>query len=328
MAERCGLRRLPKDILESGIDRAVWEPYIPNACLRCLRKALNNSDVARQLVHDSTVAADDELKEMGIDPELVDRDHGIGIKLADGATRLGIEDSGIDLNGEQGGWRTYIEECEFTCLVEDYELTSTDKRFLQAVLAPDFAYRPDGKEDGLVHYFYRKAEAEPEAFLAIIAAAKDFMLHDEDGVVAMEEINELRIDRLLSMVADIPSETEWLTVDPPIKADAWEIILHAEWLHYAASPLSLKRAVERAVSKDPRFVLQLRMLIEKALNHATTKFKEHTGYDQKATSLINERHDPKILSYVMDTYPKIMPCYKSITDLYDIWQQINRIQVA
>ncbi len=328
MAERCGLRTLPKDILEGGIDRAVWEPNIPGACLRCLRKALNNPNIAHQVVHDCTTEAEEELKEMGIDSEYVDRDHGIGVKLAEEAARIGIEDSGIDLNGVQGGWRTYIEECNFICTIEGYELTSTDKRFLEGVLEPDFAYRPDGIEDGLVHYFYRKAQAEPEAFLAIIAAAKEFMFYDEDGVVALEEINELRIDRLLAMVADMPSESERLAVDPTLKADVWEIILHAEWLHYAASPLSLKRAVERAANKDSGFVPYLRILIEKALNHELTKFKEHVNYDQNAALLIEDRHNPKILSYVMDNYPKILPCYRSITDLYDAWQQINRITVA
>lgn len=118
MAERCGLRSLPKDTLENGINGFVWEPYIPTACMLYLRKALNSVSVKRELVHDSTQAAEVELRDMSLDPESVDMDYGIGVKLAEGSLRRGVEESGIDLFGYQGGWTTYAEEFDFKCANE------------------------------------------------------------------------------------------------------------------------------------------------------------------------------------------------------------------
>ena len=315
---RCQLDRLPKSITETGDDGYVWEPWIPDACRRCLLRALRDDAVPKE-VADTSEEVEAELVKMDIDPEVVDREHHFWIKVTNGSKRSAIEEAGIDLGGAKRDWPTLKTKVNFDCYVEGYKLSQREGEFLYSILVPDPAYIADGRGDGLTSYFYKKAlEGQPEVLLTAVYEAESLLEKDNDGNPLYTELNELKIDRLLAMVADLPLEMELF-----VKTDVWEIIVEAEWLHWAESTFALERTVSRLGEQDPGFLPQLVHLIEGTISTKTSALREKTGFDKNLV-LPSEPGEVDTLTYIMDHHPGALVQYKSLDVLYGALQQANR----
>ena len=264
--------------------------------MRCLRRALDDRRLLKEITLDVGDAADEELRSEGRDPEVVDRDHAYGLKSLGGAKRRAIEESGIDEKGVQGGWPTHRIEVEFDCYLESYQLTASEKSRLESIVVPDVFSRPDGSDDGLTKYFYRKAiEGEPEVLFAAVHDSLE-LLETENDQPVLTELNELKIARILAFVADMPTEIDLLT-----KTQAWEIVLNSEWIHWAESTFASEIAIRRLFEQDPGFLPHIQFLVESIMSLKAMKLDEQIHTNVISTKI--KARDYETLDYVTRHHP-------------------------
>lgn len=316
MTERCPLASVP-DSIKHREDGFIWPPLVPDACRRCIKRARDDPSVPKRVTLDHGEAAAQELRAMNIDPELVDREHDVALRTGENGLRQVVEESGIDLGGRRGAWPTDRVEYDFSCYVENYEFTERERQMLCSIIIPDYEYRPNGRGDELTSYFYEKAlNGEPEVLLAAVYASED-LLEKADGKPMMDEANELKIDRLLAMVADIPPE-----VDMTVKSDVWQIVLEADWLHWSESQYATEIAIRRLSERDPGFVSNLKHIVDLVVNNKKRTLCEQTGYDKNVVSPAADSLDNEGMSYIVSRHPAAAMTYQSLVALCGVLRDL------
>ncbi len=258
---------------------------------------------------------------MKIDPDVVDREHGFGIKAGKGPERTGVEETGIDLNGTAGDWPTYRTELVFDCCVEGYAWTEKDRQFLRMIIIPEHESTHAGSDDALTHYFYRKAaEGEPEALLAAVYETSSLLTYGQDGWPQIEEVNELKIARLLAMIADMPSE-----IDAAVRFDVWEAALNADWLHWSERDGEiLAGALRRLSENDAAHLSSVACAVERAIEVKKKILKEKTDYNKEVVETIKEI-SLEGYDFIRDNYPKLLMLYNSLFMLSIAEQEVGRL---
>lgn len=316
MRERCPLASVP-DLIKHREDGFVWPPLVPDACRRCIRRARDDPSIPKRVTLDCGEAATQELRAMNIDPVQVDREHDVALRAGEDGLRQVVEESGIDLGGTSGSWPTDRIEFDFNCYIEGYEFTERERQMLCSIIIPDYEYRPKGREDELTSYFYEKAlRGEPEALLAAAYASED-LLGKVDGKPKMDEANELKIDRLLAMVADIPPK-----VDMTVKSDVWQIVLEADWLHWSESQYATEIAVRRVSEQDPGFVSNLKRVVDLVINNKKRMLREQTDYDKKVVLPAADSLGSEDISYIVNRHPVAAMTYQTLVVLCGVQRDL------
>jgi hypothetical protein len=118
--------------------------------------------------------------------------------------------------------------------------------FVGALVNPDVAYRPFGRQEPLSDYLYRQFQATGRAdtITGFIDAVEPFINKEDGGVI--EEYNEMKIRRMTALIADIPKEVPVAT-----RMVAWEHLLSSDWVHQFGDPEIIIGAVSRMGRENP-----------------------------------------------------------------------------
>lgn len=289
---------------------------MPALCVRlCVHKASADPTIPK-IVTEPTAAEKAEQQATGIKLEDPGRDwsQSQGVKLGKGRRKHATTEVFPDDAGP-GGCTT---ETTFNCYVEGYEPTPKEGAFLQHIINPQAEYLPNGRDDALTHFFYEKAlKGEPEALLVALFNCEGLLERKSDSQIAMSELNELKVDRLLAMVADMPVE-----IDLATKIDAWHIVLEADWLHWAERDGATERAIIRLAEQDAAFLPQLWHTVTELVVMKLKLLREQTSSDSKISLDAIDSHDSDIMNYISSHYPEAKVTWNSLIVLRKAQQTV------
>lgn len=126
-----------------------------------------------------------------------------------------------------------------------------------ALIAPDPPYTPFGADDPLSVSIYRpmKAEGKADRMIAFVDAAEEF-IQTGGGTDPANEFNEMKIQRILALVGDIPEE-----IPDSERLRAIEHVLGLDWVLNNAEIWGVRNFIQDQLNKNSDLDKQLRAII-------------------------------------------------------------------
>lgn len=179
-----------------------------------------------------------------------------------------------------------------------------------ALIAPDPPYLPFGANEPLSDYLYRpmKEESSTDRMIAFVDTVEEF-IQTENGTGPANEFNEMKIQRMLALVGDMPQE-----IPESERLRAIKHVLDSDWVLNHAGIWDVRNFIHDQLNKNPDLDHQLRALIIELI-------------DKKLAALLNDTRTSELVSGVstgsfsidmaMDTATAIREAAPDMSPLWD-----------
>jgi hypothetical protein len=191
------------------------------------------------------------------------------------------------------------------------ELTAHD---VQAIVFPWDQSQGFGRNDalaGYVLYCPMERSQSVDKMVELIESAQAYIYTGGEDAGIGHESNELAIDRLLALAADIPT-----AVPEDEQLRAWCHLLDADYVHMYAHHSSLESVLGKMKSTQPKFTDQIYKLMADVVEKKCDLFDANVGFSDEVARPSTDNFDFEAAmdgySKLRETHPETLPLYTSI----------------
>ncbi|MBI3494718.1 hypothetical protein HY004_01915 [Candidatus Saccharibacteria bacterium] len=202
-----------------------------------------------------------------------------------------------------------------------HELTQPESKgalsdnVVMALIAPDPPYTPFGADDSLSISVYRpmKAEGSADKMIAFVDAVEEF-IQTGGGTDPANEFNEMKIQRVLALVGDIPEE-----IPDSERLRAIKHVLDLDWVLNHAGILEVSSFIQNYLRKYPDQDESLKAaitdLIDKKLAVLLDDLRTRELVSGISEGSFSVDTAMEIATAIRETAPDVLPVYDGLVQL-------------
>jgi hypothetical protein len=181
--------------------------------------------------------------------------------------------------------------------------------FAEELIAPFYQTQPLGEEERLTYYIYRPMyETLSTDLMMQLIDYTGSILETED---INSEYNNLKIQRLIAIVADMPDAA---SVEK--RGAVWQHLISSDWVHMYGNSRDLDRAVMNVTDREPELGDEIRKIQQSVLAEKRAAFAEAVHGDTQLSCLAegNASLEEAMNAYhvVREHYPEALLGYNSM----------------